>query len=190
MKKYKRERQYYLFLLFGLIFFLVCIFSIKHILNVKNTKHEINNVVPTISPSNEEGWEIFIYPDDKKGFSFEFPSTWDVKMEEISNDLPTIIFTYKENSENYTFSINGNNIGEYYGNTITSLDETKVYAGRKTNLKTLYKKGIPFAVVVYFDNFDSKKDGVMIINMELPSTNHEKYQMILERILSSFKFHY
>lgn len=194
MKKKQEKSHHYLLVIIGIIFITLLFLIIINQNEQYNSQHTsllptTTAINPTILPSSEKGWETYIYDYPPKRFSFKFPEDWQVKTEATTKDLPTILLTYKEDGTNYTLSFNGNTIKEYRTPDITSTDEIRVYGERKMNIKTIYKNNIPLEMSLYYDNFDKTKDPIEVINMELPETNTEKYQMILDKILSSLKFY-
>lgn len=199
MSKNKTKSQYYLILAIGtIIIVVVCIIivsqnkQLKPYSNdsvLKNLEGNGFEIAPTILPSSTEGWKIFISPDVDRKFSFEFPSEWEIKEVKVTNELPILDLEYTEDSKIYTFSINKDVIGEYYGQKYSSSDEIKIYSGRRIGIKKLYSNGVLFSIAAFLEDFDSDKDAINIINMEIPPQNAKKYEMLLGEILSSLKLY-
>jgi hypothetical protein len=195
MKKQQEKSHHYLLAIIGIIFiFLLYLIILKqnaqyNALQIPSKNPEVTTINPTIIPSSEARWETYIYDYPPKRFSFDFPEDWQVETKTTTKDFPTILLTYTEDSKDYTLSFNENTIKEYRTPDITSKDEIKKYGERPMNVKTIYKNSIPLEMALYFDDFDKNKDAIQMINMELPPTNTENYQLILDKILSSLKFY-
>jgi hypothetical protein len=129
MKTAQEKSHHKHLLVIGLILIVsLCLVSLKQReqidLQITNTiapsTSTFLGIVPTILPTSKDGWNTFTYPDENSKFSFEFPSTWDVKIKGVVDKRPTIVFMYKENLKNYKFSFNENIVGEYYGSKYSS----------------------------------------------------------------------
>lgn len=189
-KKTKNKISLYGLMLVVIIFIAgVLILKISYNATPEKTHTVVLNelgITPTILPLANSEWKEFIYPDPQKRFSFEFPATWQIEKIETREEFPVIVVTYQENNKTYRLSFNSDVIKEYRDSRITSVDEMKEVTGRTVTIKTLYKEGLPFEIIGYFDEVNSQ-NAIQIITMELPSTSGEKYRGIFYAILSSIK---
>lgn len=143
--------------------------------------------VPTIIQS-KNGWNIYRYPDKKKPFRFEYPSDWQVKTSHERGDMPTVELHYKKNKQEYNISINTWRAAEYYGDNVYSKDEKRNYNQMHVIITTIYENTDSVGAVAYFEDFDTRKDPIQTISIDLIRGGDAKVLRVFEHILSSVRY--
>lgn len=200
MKK-RKYNKLYLIVLFVFIAIVIATLFINRV-NIKivskdssvNSKNYIDDryteLTPTIIPAATNGWKIFIYPDSKKRYTFEFPETWilNIKKDKYAYDNEFDVALSHSNTDKDSSSIifmTGGRGGPNYESSKTQIAQ---YGGRTVTKEILYREGEPFEIFVSFN--DNKQDSFVGIDIQLPRTSQQAELETIEKILSSLKFYY
>lgn len=143
------------------------------------------DVSPDVKPSTREGWLIFMHPS--KGYSFEYPSDWNVKVLKnryVKDDIYEVTLSYFESGKHY--SINFMTGGRGGPNFDYETTENKNFGTTSVIWNKMYRDSQLFEAVVSFpDNeFEEYFVGLYIY---FPPTNQEKFEQIIDDIVASLK---
>lgn len=204
------------FSLIQIIIALVVIFAIAgtYYLASKNNKSRIQNVpqdtvikipqpIPTNTPSNrsnnsidiniepnisfsKEEWSMFTFPSG--GYSFEFPSDWKIDVtipRHWKDKFYEVSLLYYENGKDWPIKFMTGGHGGF--NCDYEKEEYKILGGRTTKWNKCYLNNLLYNSVITFPNKEFKNYFIGIEMLYFPPTNQQKYEKIMDEIISSLK---
>ncbi|MEX2028383.1 MAG: hypothetical protein WD988_02685 [Candidatus Curtissbacteria bacterium] len=143
------------------------------------------DVQPNIKTSNKVGWSTFTYPTGE--YSFDFPSSWKVKVLKnryIKEEIYDVNLIYSEEGKSYqiNFMTGGRGGPRYEYEKV----EYKTLGGMSTRWDKMYLNGKLFEAVVSFPekNFENYFVGIYIY---FPMSNQVQIERTIEEIITSLR---
>ena len=157
----------------------------KQLARTNQNQQQDNSIAPTPTPNPTTDWETYI----NDGFSFKYPSTWQMESPKNTDDPNTYIYS------NDIVDVTGPEDIKYYlyfSQTKNLISEATVFTPIN-GYKTYKTDQIPSrsGTLTYFitkDNTNYVSISLTPFNNESPFPEQDKYLETFDRILSTFKF--
>lgn len=152
--------------------------------NGSNNSMDIN-IEPNISFSKEE-WSVFTFPSG--GYSFEFPSDWKITVTAPArpkDKFYEVSLSYYENGRQWPIKFMTGGHGGF--NCDYEKEEIKKLGNRTTKWNKCFLNNLLINSVITFPNKEFENYFIGIEMLYFPPTNQQKYEKIMEEIISSLK---